>query len=123
MRVVNVQQFLEKISDHWKPHVVGTVNDAAIKLVKLQGPFVWHQHENEDELFFVVHGTLRMKVRGAAGESEEVIRPGEFLIVPRRTEHMPVADEEVHVMLVEPLETVNTGDAEDERRVTALPTL
>jgi mannose-6-phosphate isomerase-like protein (cupin superfamily) len=123
MRVVNVEHFLTRIADHWKPHVVGQVNDSSIKLAKLHGEFVWHQHDEEDEMFFVMHGTLRMKIRDGSGEREEAIRPGEFIIIPRKTQHLPIADEEVHIMLVEPLETVNTGEAEDARRITDLPRL
>ncbi len=121
MRVVNLDKKLALIHDHWKPHVVGAVNDSAVKLVKLSGEFVWHQHEAEDEMFFVVRGTLRMRTREGGREEEHVIRPGEFIIVPRGTDHLPVADGEVHVLLVEPQTTVNTGSAGGPRTVTELP--
>lgn len=123
MRVVNLEQMFSRFTDHWKPHVVGQVNDCSVKLVKFQGPFVWHHHEAEDEMFLVVRGALRMHIREDGREREEVVGAGEFIIIPRRTEHMPVADEEVHVILFEPLETVNTGNAGGEKTVTELPRL
>lgn len=123
MRTVNINSMLERFSDHFKPHIVGRVNDSLVKLVKLEGPFVWHHHEEEDEMFLVIKGTLRMRLREEGSEREELVRPGEFIIIPRMTEHQPVADEEVHVMLFEPATTVNTGSAGGERTVTDLPLL
>src|SRR5438552_7688167 len=108
---VNLTDKFAAFSDHWSPKIVGEVNDTYVKLAKLRGEFVWHHHENEDEMFLVVKGTLRMKLRDAAGvESETRIREGEFLIVPRGTEHLPIGDDEVHVVLLEPKTTLNTGN-------------
>lgn len=118
--VVNVAEKLSLFHEHWSPRIAGQVNDTHIKLVKLQGEFVWHKHEHEDEMFFVLKGTLTMRMR----DGDRTICPGEFIIVPRNTEHCPVAQEEVHVMLVEPAGTLNTGDATgDERTVRELARL
>ncbi len=115
MNVINVAQKLTEFSDYWSPKIAGELNDAYVKLVKFQGEFIWHHHEMEDELFFVVHGTLRMKFRQDGREREATVRPGEFIIVRRGVEHMPVADEEVHVMLLEPKSTLNTGNVRNQR--------
>jgi len=111
MQKVSLSQKLRLIQDFWSPKVVGAVNDFHVKLVKLKGEFVWHSHEVEDELFFVVNGTLRMQFRN----EEILVEPGEFIVVPHGTEHRPVADEEVHVLLLVPKTTVNTGTAGGER--------
>jgi mannose-6-phosphate isomerase-like protein (cupin superfamily) len=111
MQKVNLSEKLALFTDVWSPKAVGAVNDFHVKLVKLKGEFVWHSHEVEDELFFVLHGKLRMQFR----DHEVVVEPGEFIIVPHRTEHRPVADEEVDVLLLEPKSTVNTGTAGGER--------
>lgn len=122
MRVVNLENKLAAIHDHWKPHVVGTVNDSAVKLVKFTGDFVWHHHDNEDEMFLVVRGKLRMCTREWGREEEHAVMPGEFIIIPRGVDHLPIADgEEVHVLLFEPQTTVNTGSAGGPRTVTDLP--
>ncbi|MBN2409719.1 MAG: cupin domain-containing protein [Candidatus Aminicenantes bacterium] len=107
MEKVNLSEKLQLITDLWSPKAVGAVNDFLVKLVKLKGGFVWHAHEVEDELFLVLKGKLRMQFR----DGEVTVEPGEFIIVPRRTEHRPVADEEVQVLLFEPGSTVNTGTA------------
>jgi len=107
MQPVNLDDAFARFSEHWSPRVVGAVNDFHVKLVKLQGEFVWHSHTVEDELFLVLKGTLRMQFR----DREEQVRPGAFIIVPHGVEHRPVADEEVHVLLLEPASTVNTGTA------------
>ena len=117
MEKVNVAQKLSLFTDHYSPKIVGEVNDAYVKLVKLQGDFMWHHHDNEDELFFVIKGGLRMKVRENGVEREIVIHPGEFIIIPRGVEHFPSADEETHVMLLEPKTTLNTGNVASERTV------
>ena len=117
MEKVNVAQKLSLFTDHYSPKIVGEVNDAYVKLVKLQGDFMWHHHDNEDELFFVIKGGLRMKVRENGVEREIVIHPGEFIIIPRGVEHLPSADEETHVMLLEPKSTLNTGNVASERTV------
>lgn len=108
---VNLADALARITDYWSPKAVGAVNDFHVKLVKLKGAFVWHAHETEDELFLVLEGTLRMQFR----DREVVVGRGEFLIVPHGTEHRPVADDEAHVLLLEPASTVNTGTAGGER--------
>jgi mannose-6-phosphate isomerase-like protein (cupin superfamily) len=108
---VNLADKLARIHDLWSPKAVGAVNDFHVKLVRLEGEFVWHSHETEDELFLVLQGRLRMQFR----DREVVVDPGEFIIVPHQTEHRPVADEEVHVLLLEPGTTVNTGTAGGER--------
>lgn len=104
---VNLAEKLAGFTDQWSPKIVGAVNDFHVKLVKLRGEFVWHSHESEDELFLVLHGTLRMEFR----DRVVTVEPGEFLIVPHGVEHRPVADAEVHVLLLEPASTVNTGSA------------
>jgi mannose-6-phosphate isomerase-like protein (cupin superfamily) len=111
MQKVNLADKLARIAEYWSPKAVGAVNDFHVKLVKLKGDFVWHAHEVEDELFLVLRGTLRMQYR----DGEVRVEPGEFVVVPHGTEHRPVADEEVHVLLLEPKSTVNTGTAGGER--------
>jgi mannose-6-phosphate isomerase-like protein (cupin superfamily) len=111
MHKVNLAEKLSRISEFWSPKAVGAVNDFHVKLVKLRGEFVWHAHEAEDELFLVLKGRLRMQFL----DHEVVVDPGELIIVPHGTEHRPVADGEVHVLLLEPGSTVNTGTAEGER--------
>ncbi len=111
MGVVNVEEKLSLFSEYWNPKIVGELNGSYIKAVKLKGEFLWHAHENEDEMFFVVKGTLTIRYRS----SDNILEPGEFLIIPRGTEHMPVAEEEVHVLLIEPKSTVNTGSIASER--------
>lgn len=117
MKVVNIARKLEQFSDHWNPRIVGALNGQEVKLAKFQGAFVWHHHHNEDELFLVIRGRFRMEFRDApSGAVQSVeVREGEFLIVPRGTEHRPVAEEEVHIMLFEPVATLNTGNVLDER--------
>ncbi len=111
LKAVNLAEKLALVDGFWSPRVVGAVNDFHVKLVKLSGEFVWHSHETEDELFLVLEGTLRMQLRAR----EIVVRKGEFLVVPHGTEHRPVADDEVHVLLLEPASTVNTGTVGGER--------
>jgi mannose-6-phosphate isomerase-like protein (cupin superfamily) len=116
MRTVNLAEKFRQFSDYCSPKILGEVNDCAIKAVKLKGEFIWHHHENEDELFLVVKGTLRMKF----SDGEAIVREGEFVIVPRGVEHLPVADEEVHIFLVEPKSTLNTGNITNERTLSQL---
>lgn len=97
--------------DHWSPKIVGEVNDCHVKLVKLEGEFVWHHHETEDELFLVVRGRLRMELRDGFVDVDE----GEFIIIPHGVEHLPAADQEAHVLLFEPKTTVRTGSIRDKR--------
>jgi mannose-6-phosphate isomerase-like protein (cupin superfamily) len=113
---VNLKEKLALFSDYWSPKIVGDLNDAHIKLAKFKGAFVWHQHENEDELFFVIKGSLLIKFRDKDIHLDE----GELLIVPKGVEHLPIAKEEVHVMLVELKTTLNTGDASSDLTVSEL---
>jgi mannose-6-phosphate isomerase-like protein (cupin superfamily) len=110
-RKVNLERALARIAETWSPKLVAAVNDCHVKLVRLKGEFVWHAHENEDELFLVLHGRLRLLFR----DRELELDPGELVVVPRGIEHCPVADDEVHVLLLEPRSTVNTGTAGGER--------
>jgi mannose-6-phosphate isomerase-like protein (cupin superfamily) len=116
METVNLKEKFGLFSDYCNPRVIGAVNDCHVKAVKLKGEFIWHHHDSEDELFLVVKGTLRMKFR----EHEAVVREGEFVIVPRGVEHCPVADDEVHILLIEPKSTLNTGNIQNERTVAQL---
>jgi len=113
---VNLHKKFSLFDDHWKPKIVGELNGQQVKLVKFTGPFVWHHHENEDELFLVVKGRFRMEFRDRHVWLEE----GEFLIVPRGVEHRPVAEEEAHVLLFEPATTLNTGDVQSSLTVAVL---
>ena len=113
MDKVNLKEKLKLIKKHWNPKIVGELNGQHVRLVKFQGEFVWHRHEIEDELFFVLAGSFDMQYRDKTVTVEE----GEFIIVPRSVEHCPKADQEVHVMLFEPAGVVNTGDAGDERTI------
>ena len=111
MEKINLVQKFSLFNEHWSPKIVGELNNQQVKLVKFQGDFIWHKHNKEDELFFVVKGSFVMELRDKNIELNE----GEFLIVPRGVEHRPVAAKEVWVMLFEPASTLNTGDVEDER--------
>lgn len=110
---VNIADKFEQIEGYWQPRIAGELNDSYVKLAKLKGEFVWHHHEHEDEMFLVVKGRLCIRLR----DRDLWIEEGEFAIIPRGVEHMPVADEEVHVMLLEPKTTVNTGNVQSERIV------
>jgi mannose-6-phosphate isomerase-like protein (cupin superfamily) len=106
MEKVNLAQKLSLFNDHWNPRIVGALNGQHVKLVKFKGEFVWHKHDDEDELFLVVDGSFTMELRDQSIE----LHKGEFLIVPRGVEHRPVAAHEVSVLLFEPIGTANTGD-------------
>jgi mannose-6-phosphate isomerase-like protein (cupin superfamily) len=110
---VNIKQKLALINEHWSPKIVGEINDFYVKLVKLKGEFVWHHHENEDEMFLVVKGELLMRLR----ERNITVKEGEFIIIPKGVEHLPVAEDEVQVMLFEPKSTINTGNIQDDKTV------
>src|SRR6266513_259152 len=114
MQKINLAEKLSLIRDYWNPRIAGALNGQMVKLVKFQGPFTWHHHENEDEMFFVVKGRFRMDYRNDGHESEEWIEEGEFIIVPRAIEHRPFAEEECHVLLFEPASTLNTGNVENQ---------
>jgi|SRR5271166_1362772 len=116
MQKINLAQKFALFSEHFQPKLVAELNGQHVKLVKFQGPFIWHHHATEDELFLVVKGRFRMEFR----DQDVWVEQGEFLIVPRGVEHRPVADEEVQIVLFEPASTVNTGSAGGDR--TAAPT-
>ena len=113
---INLSEKFSVFGEHWHPKLVGEVNNVAVKLVKFQGEFVWHHHEHEDELFYVVKGSFTMRLR----EGDIRVSAGEFVIIPKGTEHQPYAEEEVEVMLIEPATTLNTGNTENERTVKEL---
>ncbi len=113
---VNIVEKLSLFDERWSPKVVGDLNGQHIKLVKFLGDFVWHHHDEEDEMFLVIDGCFRMEFR----DREVWIEEGEFIVVPRGVEHRPVAEEEASVMLFEPASTLNTGNVRDEMTVTEL---
>jgi len=117
MEKVNLTEKLKLFSEHWHPRIVGELNGQYVKLAKVEGEFDWHQHANEDELFFVVSGHLLIKLR----DRDITLEEGEFFIVPRGVEHKPVAEREVHVLLFEPKSTLNTGEERTDRTVEELP--
>jgi mannose-6-phosphate isomerase-like protein (cupin superfamily) len=116
MITVNLKEKFSRFSDYCNPRIIGEVNDCHVKAVKLKGEFIWHHHDQEDELFLVLKGTLRMKFR----DREAIVNEGEFVVVPRGVEHCPVADEEAHIVLIEPKSTLNTGNITNERTVAQL---
>ena len=105
MRKVNVKEKFEMFSDHWNPRIVGELNGQQVKFAKLKGEFIWHSHEEEDEMFYIIKGALKLEFRDRMVELNE----NEFFIIPRGVEHKPIAEEEVHVMLFEPASTRHTG--------------
>ena len=112
---VNLGEKLSQFSEYYSPKIVGEINDAHVKVVKLQGEFVWHHHDNEDELFMVMHGRFRMEFRDENNTDQQTwIEEGEMIIVPRGVDHRPVAEEECHVLLFEPVSTLNTGEKDNE---------
>ena len=115
VRVVDLAGKFAAFDDPWRPRIVAELNGSHVKVVKLAGEFVWHHHDDEDELFLVVDGVLRMQLRD--GELE--VRPGQFVVIPKGLEHRPVADGVVQVVLIEPATTLNTGNVRDERTVDA----
>lgn len=120
MSKVNLTEKFAQISDHWQPKLAGRVNDTDVRLVKIKGDFDWHAHAHEDEMFVVLKGEMRMAFR----DRTEIVRAGEFIIVPRGTEHRPGADQECEIMLIEPSSVVNTGDgAATARTVTEMESL
>jgi mannose-6-phosphate isomerase-like protein (cupin superfamily) len=117
MEAVNLEDKLSKVNECWSPKIVGELNDSYVKIVKFQGEFIWHHHDKEDELFLVLKGHMRMRFR----ERDVMVKPGEFIIVPKGVEHMPVAEGgEVHVVLLEPKTTLNTGNVRNERTLVEL---
>lgn len=114
---VNVLEKLALINDHWHPHIVGELNGQHVKLVKFKGPFTWHHHDNEDELFYVIKGSFTMEM----SDKHIVLNSGDFLIVPKGVEHRPNASEEVWVLLFEPAGTLNTGNTQNDFTKNELP--
>lgn len=104
---IDIAAELRQVEAHWTPRVVGRVNDQYVKVAKLLGQFVWHDHANEDEMFLVVSGTLRIQL---PDDEEVVLTPGQFFVVPRGVQHNPIADEEVEIVLIETVTTAHTGD-------------
>jgi mannose-6-phosphate isomerase-like protein (cupin superfamily) len=115
LEVVDLDHKLSLFFDHWHPRIVAALNDHYVKLAKLQGDFVWHRHAVEDELFLVLKGSLIIRLR----DQDVRLEPGQLVVIPRGVEHMPVADGEVHVLLLEPRTTVNTGDSPGDRTAQA----
>jgi mannose-6-phosphate isomerase-like protein (cupin superfamily) len=113
MEKVNLNQKFNLFQDYWSPKIAGELNDSYVKLAKLKGEFVWHHHETEDELFLVVKGKLLIKLR----DRDIWLQEGEFVIIPKSIEHLPIAEEEAHVLLLEPNPTLNTGNLQNERTV------
>lgn len=109
---VNPAEKFELFSEQWSPRIIGQVNDHQVKLVKIKGEFVWHRHEDQDEMFWLAEGRLAIKFRN----KDVWLEPGEFIIVPRGVEHMPFAPEEAQIILFEPEQTVNTGDGQPGER-------
>ena len=119
MEVINIKNTFSKFSDYFNPRIIGELNGQHVKVTKLKGEFTWHSHENEDELFLVIKGELKIEFRDKTVE----IKEGEFIIVPKGIEHKPIADEEVHVLLFEPATTLNTGNVENNFTKTVLEKL
>jgi len=113
MNVVNIKEKFELFTEHWSPKVVGELNGQAVKLAKLKGEFIWHDHKDEDEMFLIIKGSLIMEFR----DKTEEIGEGEFIIVPKGVEHRPIANEECLIMLFEPIDTKHTGEIEHELTV------
>ena len=109
MNKINIEQKLSLFNDHWNPRIVGELNKQHVKLAKLKGEFIWHKHDNEDEMFLVLKGTLQIAFR----DRIETINKNEMIIVPRGIEHKPIAEKEVSIMLFEPASTINTGELEN----------
>ncbi len=116
---INLKQKLNLFSDHWNPRITGELNGQHVKLAKFKGEFVWHHHEKEDELFLVLKGRLLIKFR----DKDVWLEEGEMIVIPAKVEHLPVAFEEVHVMLFEPASTINTGNIEDRKTKTQLESI
>jgi len=119
MQIVNLNEKLSKIKEYWSPKIVGEVNESYVKVVKFKGAFVWHHHDDEDEMFLVVKGRMKMRFR----DRDVLVSPGEFIIVRKGVEHMPETEEEAHIVLFEPKSTLNTGNVRNERTMVELERL
>lgn len=115
IKKVNIGEKFSLFQEQWQPKIVGEINDCYVKLVKLKGEFDWHHHENEDEMFLVIRGELLIRLR----EKDITMNEGEFIIIPKGVEHLPIANDEVHVMLFEPKSTLNTGNIQNEKTMAA----
>ncbi len=113
---ITLNDKLSLFNDYWSPKIIADLNDSHIKLAKFKGEFVWHKHDNEDELFLVLKGNLLIKLR----DKDITLHEGEFIVIPKGVEHLPIAQDEVHVMLIEPKSTLNTGDQENDLTVKSL---
>jgi len=113
MQKVSLADKFSQFSDYWSPKIAAELNDSYVKLAKLKGEFVWHNHETEDELFLVINGQLLIRLR----DGDVRVGPGEFVVIPRGVDHLPIAAQEVHVLLIEPKTTLNTGNARNDRTV------
>jgi len=116
VKKINLADKFGGFTDYWSPKIAAELNDSYLKLAKFKGSVVWHRHENEDELFLVVKGSLLIKLR----DGEIRLEPGEFTVIPRGVEHLPIAEDEAHVVLIEPKTTLNTGDQKNARTVEKL---
>ena len=119
MKTIILQEKYDQINEHWSPNIIGELNGQHVKLAKISGEFVWHSHENEDELFMVIKGTLFMDFR----DRTEIVKEGEIIVVPKGVEHNPSTKdgEEVHLLLFEKLDTAHTGNIKDEKTQTEYP--
>lgn len=115
IQTIDLAEKFARFDEYWHPKITAELNNAYVKVVKLKGEFVWHLHENEDELFWVIRGTLVIKLR----DQDVVVRPGQFVVIPKGVEHLPVAEAEVQAVLLEPKTTLNTGNVQNERTVEA----
>lgn len=116
---INLQEKFSHFTDQWSPKLIGVVNDSHVKIARVEGEFIWHRHDDEDEMFLVVKGRLVLRFR----DSEVALVEGEMCIVPRGVEHQPVADGEAWILLVEPGTTLNTGNVRNDRTVADLETI
>jgi mannose-6-phosphate isomerase-like protein (cupin superfamily) len=119
MKKIDLQEKFSLFNERWNPKIVGELNGQYVKVAKLKGEFIWHHHENEDELFWVIKGQLTIKLR----DRDIDLRQGQFFIIPRGIEHMPVAEEECHVVLFEPQTALNTGNVQNEKTVDKMDTI
>ena len=113
MKIINIAEKLDSFSEHWKPKIIAELNGQQIRIAKLKGEFVWHSHENEDEMFLVIKGKLTISFR----DGDKALNEGEFLVVPKGVEHKPSAEEEVSIMLFEPASVLNTGNVNNDLTV------
>ena len=113
MDVVNINSKFDLINEHWSPKIISSLNGQDVKIAKIKGEFIWHSHKDADELFMVIKGELKMAFR----DHTKIVSEGEIIVVPKGVEHKPIAEEEVHIMMFEPVGTVNTGDIIDKRTV------